>query len=92
VDPAITNRLARRLRADFAEPDSAIQLLEDVESGTQDRERVVAAVVLGACGDLERLHQLVELSRIDWRDILVGVGLGNADWSHVLDERLGVLD
>ena len=92
MDPGITIRLERRLRAAFVGADRAIELLDDVESGNQDRERVLAAVVFAAHGDLQRLQQLVELSRVDWRDVLVGGGLGNADWSRVLDERLGTSD
>ena len=90
LDVGITERLLRRIRADFGEgADLVVQLLEEVESGNQDRERVIAAVVLGSRGDLESLFQLVELSSVDWRDVLVGGGLGNADWSGALDEQLG---
>ena len=79
-----------RIRLDF--PDDAERvagLLGAVHSGNQDRERVLGAVVLGADGDLSQLQQLIELSRIDWRDVLVGGGLGNADWQTVLNDRLG---
>ena len=90
LDIGITERLLRRIRADFGEQvDRAVQLLEEVESGNQDRERVIAAVVLGSRGDLENLFQLVELSVVDCRDVLVGGGLGNADWSSAMDEQLG---
>ena len=90
LDVGITERLLRRIRADFGEDaDLAEQLLEEVDSGNQDRERVIAAVVLGSRGELESLFQLVELSAVDWRDVLVGGGLGNADWSSALDEQLG---
>lgn len=44
-------------------------LLQPVESGTQDRERVLAAVVLGAGADENTLMSLIEISRLDWRDV-----------------------
>jgi hypothetical protein len=31
----------------------------------------------------------LELARIDWRDILVGEGLGNDDWLEKLTEEFG---
>ncbi|MGB8860954.1 MAG: hypothetical protein WCC60_16965 [Ilumatobacteraceae bacterium] len=92
MDSGITTRLEHLVRSDFVDAESALEVLCDVESGNQDRERVLAAVVFAARGDVSRLHQLVELSRVDWRDVLVGGGLGNIDWPHVLDERLGVIN
>ena len=82
-------RLERFVHAAFADREQAMRFLGEVESGNQDRERVVAAAALAADGDLERLQQLVALSRVDWRDVLVLGGLDNAEWSAVLDERLG---
>ena len=92
VDAGITTRLERRIRADFADADSALGMLGGVESGAQDRERVLAAVVIGARGDLQQLEELVKLSHVDWRDVLVGGGLGNAEWPQVLDRCLGTVD
>jgi hypothetical protein len=66
-----------------------VSLLELVESGTQDRERVLAAVVFGAGADEDVLLRLIELSRVDWRDVLVSGGLANADWPGRLDRSLG---
>lgn len=63
VDAGITTRLERRVRADFSDADSALEMLSGVESGAQDRERVLAAVVLAARGDLQHLQELVEWSR-----------------------------
>ena len=83
-------RLERIVHAAFAEGDKAMQFLDEVESGNQDRERVVAAAALAADGDLERLQQLVAVSRVDWSEVLVLGGLDNAKWSANLDERLRV--
>ena len=82
LDSGITSRVEERIRADLRkDADPIVQLLHGVESGNQDRERVSAAVVLGAEGDLGTLRQLIDLSRIDWRDVLVNGGLANTDRS-----------
>lgn len=89
-DSGLTARVRRRVRLDFPERhDQALNALEAVHSGNQDRERVVAAVVLSAKRDLARLHQAVALSRLDWRDALVGGGLADEDWPQRLDAELG---
>ena len=67
-EPGVTERLTRRIRTDFADDvDRVRQLLGDVESGKQDRERVLAAAFLGAHGDVQDLGQLIQLSHVDWR-------------------------
>lgn len=90
------SRLARRVLRDFPEPGSApevLRLLADLATGSRDEmlasERVHAAVVLAADGDIRRLHQALELAATDWRDVLVAAGLANADWPRRLDEELG---
>jgi hypothetical protein len=93
LDAAITPRLERRIRAIAGDgADAVFELLGQVESGNQDRERVLAAVVLGAGDDVARLGRLVALSRVDWRDVLVSGGLANADWPARLDALLGPPD
>jgi hypothetical protein len=93
LDSGITPRLARRIRADFADdPEHVMELLESVESSNQGRERVVAAVVLGSHGDVQVLQQLIDLSRLDWRDVLIAGDVGNKDWPSVLNDQLGPPD
>ena len=85
-------RLRQQIESDFPGGSAGVeQLLAVVESGNQDRERVVAAVVFIACGDVARLRQAIALSQEDWRDVLVAGGLADADWPSVLDARLGPL-
>ncbi len=85
--------MARHIAAQFGEEaDHVTLLLAAVESGNQDRERVVAAAVLGAHGDVLELGRLVELSQRDWRDVLVAGGLEHGDWPDVLDTWLGPVD
>lgn len=52
-------------------------------------ERLEAAMILSARGSVPRLQQAVALAELDWRDLLVGAGLGNEDWPTRLDEELG---
>lgn len=57
--------------------------------GGQDVERVQAAMVLHAAGDWAHVEDNLAVARRDWRDGLVGGGLGNVDWPQRLDEELG---
>lgn len=84
----LTQRVRARVERDFAEAgsaDEAIRLVADAG----DSERVQAAIVLAASGRLSDLHEAVALAQIDWRDLLVNVGLGNEDWPTKLDSALG---
>lgn len=88
----VSARLRRRIEHDFpGAADEVELLLEAVESGNQEPARVLAAVVFIACGDVARLTQAISMSQQDWRDVLVGGGLADADWASVLDARLGPL-
>lgn len=55
----------------------------------QSAERIQAAIVLGSQGDLTRFPSWLDLARTDWRDALLGAGLGNEDWQAILYDRLG---
>src|SRR5262249_39832418 len=87
---SLTGRLLARIHSDFpSHVPEVILAVREVESGTQDRERVVATVLIDARGDLTRLRKAIALSQIDWRDALVSGGLANADWPQRLDNWLG---
>lgn len=89
-DAGLTARVAARVRRDFPDRhDDVMKVLASADSGNQDPERVVAAIVLSARGDVPRLHQAVEASRLDWRDVLVNGGLAHADWPRRLDAEFG---
>ncbi|WP_411103387.1 hypothetical protein [Streptomyces sp. cmx-4-9] len=95
----VTERLRRRIRADFPEPGAA----EEVAGALRDladrlgaggvrgaaAERLAAAVVLLGCGDARRVRSAVALALTDWRDLLMAAGLGGADWPALLDAELG---
>ncbi len=84
-----TARLARRVRYDFGDDAelvlAALSELPDYAGG----ERVQAAVVKLAGGDLGGLDRQLREARIDWRDVLVAAGLAHEDWSERLDDYLG---
>lgn len=88
---SVTGRVAARVRKDFRaeEAGQALRELATTETGNQDAERVHAAVVLAADGDLGRLRQAVRLSHADWRDVLMGTGLEHGDWPDVLEREFG---
>jgi hypothetical protein len=46
-------------------------------------------MVLDAHGSIEAFCQRLELAGADWRDLLVGAGLGGEDWPRRLDAVLG---
>ncbi|MEU0940582.1 MULTISPECIES: hypothetical protein [unclassified Embleya] len=91
-------RLERRIRRDFPAPGSApeiVRMLDALpEAAGHDREmlgseRIRAAIVLLADGDLGRFRRAVELAKADWRDLLVDAELADADWPARLDTELG---
>jgi hypothetical protein len=95
---ATTARLKRRIRRDFPEPGAATGVLR-LLAGLPQRagydgdvlasERVQAAVVLAASGNLARLRQMLDLVTADWRDALVAAELADQDWQPRLDIELG---
>ncbi|MET7303531.1 hypothetical protein [Embleya sp. NPDC005575] len=91
-------RLERRIRRDFPEPGSAPEILRilnalpDAAGYDQEAlrsERVRAAIVLLAEGDIAGFRRAVELAKADWRDLLVAAELADAHWPDRLDTELG---
>ncbi len=83
-----TRRLFRRIRADFPEAGSAEEIARLV-ADAHETERVQAAIVLWASGDLGRFRDAVALAAQDWRDVLVRADLAHDDWPDKLDAQLG---
>jgi hypothetical protein len=88
----------RRVRRYFAQPGSAegvLRLLADLpqKAGySQDilaSERVQAAIVLAAGGNIARLRKMLDLAAVDWRDLLVAAELADGDWQQRLSIELG---
>ena len=92
---AVSRRLEARVRRDFAS-DAADDVLARlaglrlVQAEKQSTERILAAVVFLAAGDLEKLAYAVWVAETDWRDVLVASGLSGG-WVARLDEELGAL-
>jgi hypothetical protein len=91
-----TCRLTERIRRDFERAHVGVVLEqlggipESLPLGErQNSERVQAAVVIPARGDLDAFAELLEMARADWRDVLVGAGFDEDGWSARLDEELG---
>ena len=90
----VTPRLARWVAQHFAagsadEVLSTLRSLSPGVTGGQDAERVQASLVIRTGGDWHAFQQWLALAETDWRDALVGAGLGDEDWPHRLDAVLG---
>lgn len=97
----VTERLHRRIRTDFPSAQAAqgvvgalrglvVDLGSEGIRGTTP-ERLTAAVVLFARGDVHRVRNAVQLALTDWRDLLMAADLGHENWPTRLDEELGEL-
>jgi hypothetical protein len=94
----LSPRLQRRIQASFprqVEPVTATlarlqhDLFANDPADPAGDERILAAVVLLANGDLQGIDSAVALARTDWRDLLVAAKLEHADWPSRLDAELG---
>jgi hypothetical protein len=88
VMAVVSERLRNRIDLDFPDPGSAASVIELVGAAGES-ERVQAAIVLWANGDLARLRDAVDLARTDWRDVLIRGRLADEDWRVQLDIQLG---
>jgi hypothetical protein len=90
----VSERLRRWIDREFAKGSSenVLEVLgalpEDVLGG-QDPERIHASLVIKTGGDWYMFERWLELARSDWRDALVGAGLGDEDWKDRLNDVLG---
>jgi hypothetical protein len=89
----VSRRLELRVRRDFAGDTAEVVLnrlagLRLARAEKQSSERIQAAVVLLAAGDLERFADAAQRAEGDWRDVLVWSGLAG-NWSARLDDELG---
>jgi hypothetical protein len=90
----VSPRLTRWIEANFP-PGSAEPVLRSLRDlppgivGGQNPERIQASLVIRTGGDWHAFLKQLALAQTDWRDSLVGSGLGNADWPQRLDAVLG---
>lgn len=94
----VTRRILRRIECDFAEGDVeaiaerlAAATGEPSSLATSDAgsERVQAAILILATGDIRRLIRECDEARKDWRDVLMAADLGFDDWPGRVDAFLG---
>jgi hypothetical protein len=90
----ISPRLTRWINRQFPEGSAEMVLSELRELpeeviGGQDPERIQASLVIRTAGDWYGFQQCLTLAKSDWRDALVGAGLGDEDWPTRLDALLG---
>jgi hypothetical protein len=85
---SVSDRVAARVARDFgAAASEALDALALAKTGGQEVERVHAALVLMAEGSIDRLWQAVEMSALDWRDVLMNGGMAYWNWPEVLDRE-----
>lgn len=84
----VSERIAARVREDFRseEVEEALRELATTYDG-QGSDRMQAAVVLRAEGDLTQLKRDVRESNIDFRDVLMYSGMEHGNWPKVLDRE-----
>jgi len=90
----VSRRLTRFVDSQFPKGSSerVLEELRDLPDGViggQDPERIQASLVIGVGGDWSAFQQRLDLAHSDWRDALVGAGLGDEDWRSHLDHVLG---
>lgn len=84
----VSQRLRRLIESHYPETGSASEVIRMVGEAS-DTERIQAAIVFAASGNLAELRRQTHLTGVDWRDILVNGGLEHEDWREILDQRLG---
>lgn len=89
LTPRVLQRIARDYQGEDREPAASIltKLMESLKE--DDRERVVAAALLRARGQTDRLLLLVQVAQRDWRDVLMHSGLEHDDWADRMDAEFG---
>ncbi|WP_062467178.1 hypothetical protein [Demequina maris] len=87
----VGDRIAERAADDFGR--SAPRVVSALErlrvSPSADPERIQAAVLIAARGDLTLLDDALAHAREDHRDLLDRAGLAGDDWRERLDAALG---
>lgn len=93
----ISARLHERIRRDFPDADIArgvvyalrAMAVEHDDGSPRGTERLLAAAVFFAAGDVDRLYVAIREARQDWRDLLMDGELAHGDWPQILDAELG---
>ena len=88
----VSDRIAERASEDFGR--SAPRIVSALErlavNPGVDPERLQAAALLAARGDLTLFEDALDHARVDWRDLVDRAGLAGEDWRDRLDDVLGL--
>jgi len=94
---SVSQRVADRVARDFpaAKQADVLDLLDSISRGSwrifeseTGRERIQAAVLKLAGGNIDALLAAAAEVEIDWRDVLVAAGMENEDWPERVAEIL----
>ena len=88
----VSDRLRRYIEAAFEQADAplALRLLSDWTLPVEGAgERLHAAALIRADGDVDALAEALDLGKVDYRDLLMYTGLEHEDWPKRLDELAG---
>lgn len=90
---AVTKRIASVIAQQYGnDADTVIWLVEEAELKTFKKpahERIAAAVIIYADGDVDRLFGALREMQIDWRDLLMIAHIGNPGWQSRVDDYFG---
>jgi hypothetical protein len=81
----VAREIPESRRAEIVDTFSA---LDESIFENQDLDRMAAAILILFIEGVD-LDVIIDGARSDWRDLLVGAGLENADWPAVVAERFG---
>ncbi|MES5824522.1 hypothetical protein [Streptomyces sp. RG80] len=90
---AVTSRIAAVIARQYgSDADAVISLLEESEPKVFHKpahERIAAAVIIYADGDVDRLFGAIREMETDWRDLLMIAHIGNSGWQSRVDDYFG---
>jgi hypothetical protein len=90
----VSSTIEAKVRATFSpqEAEAALAAFSEMKVPSSEgewettRTRVQAVILISAHSNLENLLKGVANSQIDWRDTLMGSGLGESNWPIVAKE------
>ncbi|KKD02389.1 hypothetical protein [Streptomyces sp. WM6386] len=90
---AVTKRIAAVIAQQYGkDADTVISLVEEAELKVFHKpasERIAAAVIIYADGDVDRLFRALREMETDWRDLLMIAHIGNVGWQATVDDYFG---
>jgi hypothetical protein len=89
----ISERMAILIGKNFEQSDAVamldgIRALDERDFDGQDPDRIVGSIVILAMGNVANLPAILRSAAVDWRDLLMGAGLADDDWTLRVEEIL----